>query len=146
MSLRSRAGDRSTSHCRPTLPTLAPEGISRDRIWWAIQFPDGWTKTYGPAGLYFDPRAFAAPAQYSFGNLGRNAVRGPGFKNFDLGMFKNFNFTEQWRLQFRAEAFNAFNNTNFSNPGGSFGTPNFGRSTGTANAQRSIQLGLKLYF
>ncbi|HYI93763.1 MAG TPA: carboxypeptidase regulatory-like domain-containing protein [Bryobacteraceae bacterium] len=109
-------------------------------------FPDGWTPTYGPGGLYFDPRAFASPAQYTFGNLGRNAVRGPGFKNFDIGIFKNFIFSERWRLQYRAEAFNAFNNTNFSNPGGSFGTPNFGRSTGTANAQRSIQMGLKLYF
>jgi hypothetical protein len=114
-------------------------------------FPDGWTKTYGPAGLYFDPRAFAQPAQYTFGNLGRNAVRGPGFNNFDIGIFKNFNFTERLRLQYRAEAFNAFNNTNFNNPGASFGTPNFGRVTGTvttgaATNQRSIQMGLKLYF
>jgi hypothetical protein len=109
-------------------------------------FPDGWTKTYGPAGLYFNPAAFASPPLYTFGNLGRNALRGPGFKNFDLGLFKNFFITEQVRLQFRGEAFNAFNHVNFSNPGSSFGTPNFGRSTGTQNNQRSIQLGLKLYF
>jgi hypothetical protein len=83
---------------------------------------------------------------YTFGNLGRNALRGPGFKNFDLGVFKNFFITERVRLQYRAEAFNAFNHVNFSNPGGSFGTPNFGRSTGTQNNQRSIQMGLKLYF
>jgi hypothetical protein len=109
-------------------------------------FPDGWTKTYGPGGLYLNPAAFAAPSLYTFGNLGRNVLRGPGFKNFDLGLFKNFMFAERWRLQYRAEAFNAFNNVNFSNPGASFGTPNFGRSTGTQNAQRSIQMGLKLYF
>jgi hypothetical protein len=108
-------------------------------------FPSGWVKTYGPGGLYFDPRAFASPAPFTFGNLGRNALRGPGFKNFDLGLFKNFFITERFRLQYRAEAFNAFNHTNFSNPG-NFGTPNFGRSTGTQNAQRSIQMGLKLYF
>jgi hypothetical protein len=53
---------------------------------------------------------------------------------------------ERLRLQFRAEFFNAFNNVNFSNPGSSFDTANFGRSTGTQNAQRSIQLGLKLYY
>ena len=109
-------------------------------------YPSGWTKTYGPGGLYFDPTAFAASPQYTFGNLGRNVLRGPGFKNFDLTAFKNFNFMERLRLQFRAEFFNAFNNVNFSNPGGSFGTSNFGRSTGTQNAQRSIQLGLKLYY
>jgi hypothetical protein len=109
-------------------------------------FPSGWEKSYGPGGLYFDPSAFAAPAQYTFGNLARNALRGPGFKNVDLGAFKNFNFAERFRLQFRSEFFNAFNFVNFSNPGGSFGTPNFGRSTGTQNNQRSIQLALKLYF
>jgi hypothetical protein len=109
-------------------------------------FPEGWTKTYGPGGLYFDPSALATPPQYTFGNLGRNALRGPGFKNFDIGIFKNFTFSERFRLQYRAEAFNAFNNTNFNNPGGSFGTTNFGRVTGTASQQRSIQMGLKLYF
>ena len=109
-------------------------------------YPSGWTKTYGPGGLYFDPTAFAAAPQYTFGNLGRNVLRGPGFRNFDLTAFKNFNFMERLRLQFRAEFFNAFNNVNFSNPGSSFDTANFGRSTGTQNAQRSIQLGLKLYY
>jgi len=109
-------------------------------------FPNGWNKTYGPGGLYFNPAAFASPPPFQFGNLGRNALRGPGFRNFDIGMFKNFNFTERLRLQYRAEFFNLFNNTNFNNPGGSFGTANFGRITGTANQQRSIQMGLKLYY
>src|SRR5260370_1388536 len=109
-------------------------------------FPDGWTKAYGPGGLYFDPRAFAPAPQYTFRNLGRNALRGPGFKNFDVGVFRNFLFTERLRLQYRAEFFNAFNNVNFGTPGTSVGTSNFGRVTGTQNAQRSIQMGLKLYF
>ncbi|MGH9632529.1 MAG: hypothetical protein ACRD7E_29845, partial [Bryobacteraceae bacterium] len=111
-------------------------------------FPSGWEKTYGPGGLYFDPAAFDAPPQYTFGNLGRNALRGPGFINLDFGLFKNFNFSERYRLQIRGEAFNLLNNSNFGNPGGSFGTPNFGRITGmSATAiQRQIQLGAKLYF
>jgi hypothetical protein len=109
-------------------------------------FPSGWNKTYGPAGLYFNPQAFAVPQVYTFGNLGRNALRGPGFRNFDIGIFKNFTIAERWRLQYRAEAFNAFNNTNFSNPGATVNTANFGRITGTQNLQRSIQMGLKLYF
>ncbi|MBI1791096.1 MAG: TonB-dependent receptor [Acidobacteria bacterium] len=109
-------------------------------------FPSGWVKTYGPGGLYFDPRAFAVAPQYTFGNLGRNALRGPGFKNFDLGAFKNFDFSERWHLQYRAEFFNAFNTVNFGNPGSSFGTSSFGRITGTQNAQRSIQMALKLFF
>lgn len=109
-------------------------------------FPSGWEKTYGPGGLYFNPAAFAIAPQYTYGNVGRNALRGPAFRNFDLTIFKNFNFGERWRLQYRAEAFNAFNNTNFGNPGGTVTTPNFGRITGTASQQRSIQMGLKLYY
>jgi hypothetical protein len=109
-------------------------------------FPSGFTKTYGPGGLYFNPAAFANPPLYTFGNLGRNALRGPGFKNFDIGIFKNFNLSERLRLQYRAEAFNAFNNTNWGQPGSQIDTPAFGRITGTASLQRSIQMGLKLYF
>ena len=68
--------------------------------------------------------------------------------NFDIGVFKNFIVTERLRLQFRTEFFNAFNNTNFSNPGTQIDTPAFGRVTGTAagQGQRSIQMGMKLYF
>ncbi len=109
-------------------------------------FPSGWTPTFGPGGFYFNPAAFAAAPQFRFGNLGRNALRGPGFKNLDLSAFKNFEINERFRVQFRSEFFNAFNIVNFSNPGTAFGTPNFGRSVGTQNLQRSIQLGLKLYF
>lgn len=117
-------------------------------------FPSGWQKQYGPGGLYLDPSAFAVPAQYTFGNLARNALRGPGFKNVDISAFKNFNFTERARLQFRSEFYNAFNFTNFGNPGGSFNPQNlgnFGRITGTVGQfttgnQRSIQLALKLIF
>lgn len=109
-------------------------------------FPSGWVKTYGPGGQYFNPAAFAVAAPYTFGNLGRNALRGPGFKNFDIGIFKNFRITERIRIQYRAEGFNAFNVVNFSNPGTTVGTANFGKSTGTQNGQRSIQMGLKVYF
>jgi hypothetical protein len=111
-------------------------------------FPDGWTPSYGPAGQYFDPNAFAVPAQYTFGNLGRNRIRGPSFQNMDLSLFKNFRFTERVNLQFRSEFFNAFNMQSFGQPGGSYGTTSFGRITGMAatSTQRSIQFGLKLYY
>jgi hypothetical protein len=110
-------------------------------------FPSGWTKTYGPAGYYFNTAAFAVPAQYTYGNLGRNVLRGPGFHNVDFGLFKNFPlWSEATRLQFRAEAFNLLNNTNFSNPGTGITNADFGRITGTETLQRSLQFGLKLIF
>ncbi|MDQ2711797.1 MAG: TonB-dependent receptor [Acidobacteriota bacterium] len=109
-------------------------------------FPSGFKSTYGPGGTFFNVHAFAVAPRYTFGNLGRNALHGPGFINTDLGAFKNFNLTERFRLQFRAEFFNIFNNVNFGNPDSTLGDTNFGAILGTANAQRQIQFALKLAF
>jgi hypothetical protein len=76
----------------------------------------------------------------------------------DLGLFKQFKFTERWQLQFRAEFFNAFNHPNFGNPSadvsspGSFGkvfstlAPILGTDSGGPGDPREVQLALKLYF
>jgi hypothetical protein len=56
-----------------------------------------------------------------FGNLGRNALRGPAFKEVNLSIFKNTPLTERITLQFRAEFFNILNHPNFANPN----LPNF---------------------
>ena len=66
--------------------------------------------------------------------------------NFDLSAFKSFQFTERQHLEFRAEAFNAFNNPHFSNPTTSRSSGNYGRITGTTLTPREVQLGLKLIF
>jgi len=98
---------------------------------------------------WLNPQAFAAPAQYVYGNLGRNTERGPGFGNWDLILFKNFALHgERMKLQFRTEFFNAFNNVNLGNPSASAPTidPNFGRILGTQNAARQIQFALKFLF
>jgi hypothetical protein len=51
-----------------------------------------------------------------FGDLGRNSLRGPSFKNFDFSLFKDTPITERLNLQLRAEFFNLFNHPNFANP------------------------------
>ena len=71
---------------------------------------------------YFDRAAFAAvniPAgqPQRFGAAGRNILRGPGFFNTDLSVFRTIGITEGINLQFRAEALNALNHPNFGNPG-----------------------------
>jgi hypothetical protein len=111
-------------------------------------FPSGFKSTFGPGGSYFNTAAFAVAPQYQFGNLGRNAFHGRPFYNTDIGAFKNFNFTERYKLQFRAEFFNTFNNVNFSAPNQTFGDPSFGSITSTDpdNVQRIIQFGLKFIF
>jgi len=100
---------------------------------------------------WFDTTAFAIPAPYTYGNLGRNALVGPRLQTWDFGLLKNIRITERSRLQFRAEFFNAFNNVNFSNPNASIGsqgadTPGFGEISGVVTNQRQIQFGLKYLF
>lgn len=81
-----------------------------------------------------------------FGNAPRNAVRGPGFWQADLGLHKQFTlFNENTKLEFRAEAFNLFNKTNFGTPNGNVSNVNFGTIT-SAFPAREIQLAVKLYF
>src|SRR5262249_62288877 len=61
--------------------------------------------------LWFDPFVFGRPLDGALGNTGRNFLRGPGFTNFDLSLFKDFKFTERIKLQYRAGFFNIFNHT-----------------------------------
>jgi hypothetical protein len=63
-----------------------------------------------------NPAAFAIPAPGTFGNLVRNALRGPGFWQSDLILNKRIPMTETVKLEFRTEVFNIFNHTNFANP------------------------------
>ena len=91
----------------------------------------------------------SAPTQtpaYQFGNAPRyfSNLRSPGYVDEDLGIQKWFNITEGFRLQFRAEMFNAFNHTNFDSPDVGIGDGTFGRLTNTQGA-RQVQMALKLY-
>jgi hypothetical protein len=94
---------------------------------------------------YFDTSLFTFNAVGSFGNSGRNILRGPSLFNANVGLLKGTNITERVKLQFRAEFFNIFNNVNFNNPGTTVGTPGFGKIT-SAKDPRILQLMLKLIF
>ena len=75
-------------------------------------------------------------------------VRSGGRNNVDLSFFKTTQLAENVKLQFRAEAFNAFNRPEYASPNGAFGNANFGKITSTAGAYspRQIQFALKLLF
>jgi len=77
---------------------------------------------WNPASGYLNPLAFAQPADGTFGNLGRNSVFGPGYRNLDFSITKNTQIVERLKLQLRAEFFNVFNHPNFSLPNGSVGS------------------------
>ena len=95
---------------------------------------------------WFDTAAFAAPPCACFGNSGRNIIRAPGFMDLDLGIIRDFNFGERFRLQFRAESFNLMNHPNFGLPNMVIGNPQVATITTTINPERQNQLALKLYF
>ena len=104
---------------------------------------------------WFNPAAFSAPACVTgpdcYGNLGFDALRGPGRNNWDLSLFKNFALTERFRMEFRLDTFNAWNHTQFkgdANNGGigtNVGAGNFGQVTQAFDG-RQLQLGLKLIY
>jgi len=118
-----------------------------------------------PGGKIFNKAAFTPAPKGQQGNLGRNVLRGFGATQADVAFQRQFRFTEQLNLRFRAEFFNIFNHPNFGNPNNSLTSPLFGYSTqmlasslgsGGANGgfnplyqiggPRSIQLALKLSF
>jgi len=81
---------------------------------------------------YFNPAAFTTCAPGTFGDSGRNSLRGPAEKNLDLAIIKNFPFyKDQYRLQFRWEMFNATNTPYFNIPNATAGSSGFGQITST---------------
>jgi len=68
--------------------------------------------------LFLNPAAFATPQPGTFGNLERNSIHGPNFKQIDLVLAKHFTLVGTRNIEFRAEIFNLFNTVNFSNPVG----------------------------
>ncbi len=106
---------------------------------------------------WFDPLVFGRPKDGELGNTGRNFLRGPGFTNFDLSLFKDFNFTERIKLQYRAEFFNIFNHTQWfgintgisaTNPDSPVTAATRGTSGQLSSARdsRKIQMALKFSF
>jgi hypothetical protein len=73
-------------------------------------------------------------------------VRGPGQQDLDLSLIKYFNFTERWKLQFRAECFDCLNHVNFSDPNTTVTGTTFGTITAQASPSRQFQGALKLTF
>jgi hypothetical protein len=107
-----------------------------------------------------NPAAFVANPVGTYGNLGRNALRGPGYFGFDVALSRTFKIKERYSLQVRAEAFNLLNHTNYvggfapaGQPAGStYGTfqntlngSTFGQVTG-AYDPRILQFAMKFYF
>ncbi|MGO9227899.1 MAG: TonB-dependent receptor domain-containing protein [Bryobacteraceae bacterium] len=83
--------------------------------------------------------------QFTYGTLGRNVLRGPGAFNANLSIAKVFRLREATELEFRVDAFNVFNNVEFSNPDTNIGDQSFGQISATADP-RIMQVALHLKF
>ena len=119
--------------CQPDLvpgkdPKDAPSGGRR---------PDEW----------FDITAVTKPTPGTPGSLGLQTNNRPGQRNVDLSLFKSIPFTERFKVQFRAEAFNIANTPQWGIPDITQGDPSFGQITSTQpNSQRHVQFALRLMF
>ncbi len=80
------------------------------------------------------------------GNVSRNSLYGPGFKDIDLGLFRNIKFERGVVFQLRGEATNVFNLVSLNNPTASLASGNYGKITSAAGTQRIIQVGGRLTF
>jgi len=140
---------------RPDL--IAPvQMIRKPNQWFSNSVCDPTDPNNCPAGS-----SFAVPVSFvngsrvvHFGNLGRNALTGPGFNNVDFSVLKNTRIRETIRTQFRAEIFDIFNHANFGNPGltATPGSTTFGViqstrfPTGESGSSRQMQFTLKVMF
>jgi hypothetical protein len=133
-------------------PTDLPDGVTRNQR--ADLVPG--QSIYGtPRTInnWFNINAFAVPAVGTWGNLGRNAARGPGYYEIDTALEKSTIITERLNLKFRAEAFNLLNHPIYGDPASDISDPSFGIITGQLNdgptgigSSRRLQFMLRLEF
>ena len=84
---------------------------------------------------WLDPTAFIAPPIHTFGNSGTGILTGPGSLKLDAALERQFPIRDRFDLNFRAEAFNAFNHTNFGDPAANIGNSNAGVISSAAAAR-----------
>jgi len=145
-SLSSCHASSDTGPCRPDLVGSVKDGTrSGDPNAAGYWYQPATTKLL-VAGQSDGP--WAQPAVDTFGNVGRNSLRGPRFFDSDLSLFKNFSLTERAKAQFQFQFYNIFNHVNLANPDGCVDCGSGGKITGiAANSQlRSLTYGFKLTF
>ncbi len=123
-------------------PSNTGSGVDRPNV------VSKWQLSNPTIGEWFNTAAFVANAPYTYGDAGRNSVRGPGLVNLDLALHKSFRITERVSAQLRIESFNATNTPALGAPNTVLGNPLFGQITATAagTSSRDNQLGLKVVF
>jgi hypothetical protein len=94
---------------------------------------------------WFSTTSFGKPGPLQWGNAAKDSVVTPGRNNWNISIFKSFQFRENARFELRGESFNAFNHTQFNNLNTTYGNGNFGTLNGTYDP-RTIQVAAKFMF
>ena len=136
-------GVTATIRCRSSTGRIVRSSLPTTtgaRRWMATSIP--------PRISYLNTTAFPAQLPYVLGNSTRYnpKARGFGERNENVSLAKTFASPSSFRLDFRAEAFNLFNRTVFSNPNTNLNSKRLRQVTGQSNAPRQMQLALKLYW
>jgi Carboxypeptidase regulatory-like domain/TonB dependent receptor len=97
------------------------------------------------AAEWFNTKAFSMPPFGSFGNSGRNTLRGPGYANLNVALVKHLRYGTRAQVDLRAEGFNITNRTNYDLPDPFFGSPTFGQIL-SAGSPRRFQFGVRTTF
>ena len=132
----------------PFTPTIATDTANTGTSYLPNRLANG-ALSNPSVGDWFDASAFSVPDQYTYGNSGMNILTGPHFRNWDFGLFKDFNLSklrEGASLQFRAEFFNFTNTPSFGFPDAGIQDPTVGQIFYTTSSPREVQFALKLYF
>ena len=95
---------------------------------------------------WFNTTGVAVPQHYTYGNLGRNALRADWFKNDDLSLFRSFPIRGEKSVEFRAEMFNFTNTPTLSAPGNNISVAHFGQVTSTYSTSREVQFAIKIHY
>ena len=139
-------GDFNLDGVRNDRPNVAASNFDPSHDQWANGWGSGFQFSGGSSANGF----FTSPCLACVGNMGRNTFVGPSFVSWETSLFKKIRITERVGMEFRAEAFNVLNHTNFQLPGAAAtnnrtNSSTFGKAGGTFNA-RNLQFGLKLSF
>jgi hypothetical protein len=92
------------------------------------------------------PCAFQTPPANTYGNVARSVLYGPSTKNWDISVARRIKLYENKSINFKVDAFNAFNTPNFATPNSALGAGTAGQITGTVNDNRDLQISATLYF
>lgn len=126
--------------------SLSNSGASRPDRYGSGKLSDPTVNRWFDTSFQEPNAAWGEPAIFTFGNSGRNVLRGPGRFNVDLSLSKTIDLSERLRIQIRADAFNVFNTPQLGLPNASIGAIGAGSITELSGVPRQIQLGLRVSF